>query len=463
MKEEEGRQNNFAEGSMGKNIIRMAVPMMLASLVNVLYSIVDRMYIGHIPGEGSLALTGLGLTMPVISIITAFSALCGTGGAPLCSIARGRGDTEGAEKIMGNAFTLLIGLGAVLTVLPLLFLKPLLFLFGASEATAPYAQQYAGIYICGTEFVMIALGMNYYINAQGFAKIGMLTVTLGAVINIVLDPILIFACNMGIAGAALATVFSQFCSALWALLFLTGKKALLRLKAKNLRLERGTVKQILALGVTGFVMNVTNGLMQIAYNAQLQRYGGDLYVGAMTVVNSVREFFFMVSHGITNGSQPVLGYNYGARMYSRVRQGIRFTAVAGVIYAVMAWALIMLFPAPLIRIFNSDPELLAVGVPSMRTFFCAFAFMALMATGQSVFVGLGMPKRAVFFSTLRKVVLVIPLVYLLPGLTGLGARGVFWAEPVSDVIGGVACFTTMYLTVYRPMGKLADGAEEQRK
>ena len=238
-----------------------------------------------------------------------------------------------------------------------------------------------------------------------------------------------------------------------------GKRAILRIKKENLLMEKETIKGILSLGVTGFVMNVTNGVMQIAYNAQLQRYGGDLYVGAMTVINSIREVFFMISHGLTNGAQPVLGYNYGAKIYSRVRNGIRFTIIAGVSYALIAWSVIMLFPAALTRIFNSDKELIAVCVPSMRKFFCGFAFMSLMASGQSVFVGLSKPKKAVFFSTLRKVIIIVPLVYLLPRLFGLGVNGVFWSEPISDLIGATACFTTMMLTVYKPLGKISDGEE----
>lgn len=456
-------KNDFTKGSIGKNILSMAVPMTTASLVNVLYSVVDRMYIGHIPGEGSLALTGLGLTMPVISVIAAFSALCGSGGAPLCSIARGEGNNEYAERIMGNAFSLLLVLGVLITGFTLAFLQPILFTFGASTETYPYAAEYARIYVSGTLFVMISLGMNYYINAQGFAKIGMLTVILGAVINIILDPILIFVFQMGIRGAALATIFSQLCSCVWALGFILSNKAIIRLKRKNMKPDPKVLGKILSLGVTGFVMNVTNGLVQIAANSQLQRLGGDLYVGAMTVINSVREVFFMISQGLTHGAQPVLGYNYGAKQYSRVRAGIRFTAVAGISYAVVAWSVIMLFPAALTRIFNSEPELVAVCAPSMRKFFFAFATISLMAVGQSTFVGLGKAKRAVFFSSFRKIILEVPMMYLMPLIVKPAVDGVFWAEPISDVLGGLACFLTMYFTIYRPLGKLKDGEVELKK
>lgn len=433
---------------MWRVIIGMAVPMALAQLVNVLYSIVDRMYIGHIPGVGSYALTGLGLTMPIVSIIAALANLCGMGGGPLCSIARGEGKTDYAEKIMANAFTLLLIIGAAVTVLFLIYMEPIIYLFGASGDTYPYAADYARIYILGTLFVMISLGMNSFINAQGFATVGMLTVLLGAAANIILDPVFIFLLDMGIAGAATATVISQALSAAWALLFLTGRHAILDLRLRNMIPSPRIVGRILALGVTGFVMNATNGVVQIFCNTQLQKYGGDLYVGAMTVINSVREIVFMLVHGLTSGAQPVLGYNYGARRYDRVRQGIRFVAVTGVAYAACTWLLIMLFPRALALVFNNEPELLAVCVPAMRVYFCGFVLMSLQMSGQSVFVALGKSKRAIFFSLLRKVIIVVPLVLLLPGL-GLGVNGVFLSEPISDLIGGLACFVTMYFTVYR--------------
>ncbi|MCM1150118.1 MAG: MATE family efflux transporter [Butyricicoccus sp.] len=433
---------------MWRVIIGMAVPMALAQLVNVAYSIVDRMYIGHIPGVGSYALTGLGLTMPVVSIIAALANLCGMGGGPLCSIARGEGKTDYAEKIMANAFTLLLIIGAAVTVLFLIYMERIIYLFGASEDTYQYAADYARIYILGTLFVMISLGMNSFINAQGFASIGMLTVLLGAAANIILDPAFIFLLDMGIAGAAMATVISQALSAAWALLFLTSRHAILDLRLKNMIPSPRIVGRIIALGVTGFVMNATNGIVQIFCNTQLQKYGGDLYVGAMTVINSVREIVFMLVHGLTSGAQPVLGFNYGARRYDRVRQGIRFVVITGMAYASCTWLIIMLFPRALALVFNNEPELLAVCVPAMRIYFCGFVLMSLQMSGQSVFVGLGKSKQAVFFSLLRKVIIVVPLVLFLPGL-GLGVNGVFLSEPISDLIGGLACFVTMYFTVYR--------------
>ena len=435
---------------MARNILQMALPMTVAQLINILYNIVDRMYLGRLPGH--LSLTGLGLCLPIISILMGFANLCGMGGAPLCSIHRGKGENEEAERILGNSFTLLLLLGGGLTVFCLAFRRPILYLFGASDLTFPYANDYLTIYLLGTLFVMIGLGMNPFINAQGFSRMGMMTVALGAAVNIVLDPIFIFALDMGVRGAALATVLAQGCSALWVLKFLTGRRALLRLRWNTLRLQAARVRRILALGTSGFVMSMTNSLVQVLCNASLQHYGGDLYVGVMTVINSIREVVSMPVQGITNGCQPVLGYNYGAGEYERVRRGIRFTTVLTVGYSVAAWALVMAVPELLIRIFNDEPELIAAGIPAFRLYFAAFFCMSFQFIGQSVFVGLGRSKSAVFFSLLRKAFIVAPLTLLLPGL-GMGVDGVFAAEPVSNVLGGLACLLTMYITVYRRLGR----------
>ncbi|OUN20678.1 MATE family efflux transporter [Flavonifractor sp. An82] len=428
----------------------MAVPMTVAQLINILYNVVDRMYLGRLPGH--LALTGLGLCLPIISIVMGFANLCGMGGAPLCSICRGRGEDEEAEQIMGNSFALLLLLGASLTVLCLIFRRPILYLFGASDVTFPYANDYLTIYILGTLFVMISLGMNPFINAQGFSRMGMITVAVGAAVNIVLDPIFIFLLGMGVRGAALATVISQACSAVWVLKFLTGRRALLKLRLSALRLRAGRVKRILSLGTSGFVMSMTNSLAQVLCNASLETYGGDLYVGVMTVINSIREIITMPVQGITNGCQPVLGYNYGAGQYERVRQGIRFTTVLTVGYSMAAWAVVMLLPGPLIRIFNDEADLIAAGIPAFRIYFATFFFMAFQFIGQSTFVGLGRSRSAVFFSLLRKAFIVAPLTLILP-LVGFGADGVFLAEPISNVLGGLACILTMYFTVYRRLGR----------
>ena len=435
---------------MARNIIAMAVPMTVAQLINIPYNVVDRMYLGRLPGH--LALTGLGLCLPIISILMGFANLCGMGGSPLCSICRGRGENEEAERIMGNSFSLLLLFGAALTVLCLIFRRPILYLFGASDVTFPYANDYLTIYILGTLFVMISLGMNPFINAQGFSRMGMITVAVGAAVNIVLDPIFIFLLDMGVRGAALATVISQGCSALWVLKFLTGKKAILKLRLSALRLQAGRVRRILSLGTSGFVMSMTNSLAQVLCNASLEAYSGDLYVGVMTVINSIREIITMPVQGITSGCQPVLGYNYGAGQYGRVRQGIRFTTVLTVGYSVVVWAVVMLLPEPLIRIFNNEADLIAAGIPAFRIYFATFFFMSFQFIGQSVFVGLGRSKNAIFFSLLRKAFIVAPLTLILPAV-GFGADGVFLAEPISNVLGGLACILTMYFTVYRRLDR----------
>ena len=448
-------RNDFSQGSISRNIISLALPMTAAQLVNVLYSVVDRIYLGRLPGSSHLALTGLGVTIPIISILMGLANLCGTGGALLCSIARGQGDEEEAERVMGNSFTLLLLLGAAATAFFLALKTPILYLFGASPDTFPYADDYMTIYLCGTIFVMISLGMNPFINAQGFGRMGMMTVIIGAALNIILDPIFIFLLHMDVKGAALATVISQGVSAVWVLQFLTGRRAILRLRLRCLRLSAGRVKRIVSLGLSGFFMNMTNSLVQVVCNATLQACGGDLYVGIMTIINSLREVFTMPVQGLTNGFQPVAGYNYGAAKYARVRQSVRFSVGVTVAYAAAFWALAMVAPGVLIRIFNDSPEVIQKGIPALRIYFCLFIPMSLQMAGQAVFVALGYSRRAIFFSLLRKAVINAPLTVILP--IWMGTTGVFTAEAVSQLVGGLACFLTMYWTVYRPLGRLGDG------
>lgn len=436
----------------------MAIPMTMAQLVNILYSVVDRMYLGHIPGSGQLELAGLGLSLPIISIIMGFANLCGMGGGPLCSIYRGRGEDKEAERVLGNSFVLLVIFGVGIPLLFLPFREPLLYFFGASNATYPYAQEYITIYLLGTPFVMVGLGLNPFINAQGFARRGMMTVLLGAVVNIVLDPVLIFGFDLGIRGAAWATVIAQAVSAAWVLKFLTGRKAILRLRTDCMPLAWPRVRRILGLGLSGFFVNLTNSLVQVVCNKTLFFYGGDLYVSVMTVINSIREVTFMGVQGITNGAQPVLGYNYGAECYQRVRQGIRFTVATTVGYAALIWAAAMLVPGVLIRIFNDGPELLAAGIPAMRIYFCMFVVMSLQMVSQAIYVALGRSKSAIFFSLLRKAIINAPLTVLLA--IPLGTTGVFVAEAISQLIGGLASSLTMYFTAYRPMSRLPDRGEK---
>ncbi len=446
-------KNDFTQGNIVGNILKLAIPMTLAQLINVLYSIIDRIFIGRIPENATLALTGLGLCLPITSIVMAFANLFGMGGAPLCSIERGRGNEEEAEKIMGNSFVLMLAFGVVLTVLGLIFKKPLLYMFGASDATYPYAAQFAEIYLLGTIFVMVGLGMNSFINSQGFGTIGMMTVLMGAVVNIILDPIFIFTLDMGVRGAAFATVIAQFLSAVWTVRFLTGKKAILKLKYSCFRLDKYRVKSIVGLGMSGFTMAVTNSVVQVMYNVSLQQYGGDLYVGVMTIINSIREVISMPVRRITNSAQPVMGYNYGASEYGRVKRAIVFTSVIPIIYTTAAWGLIHGYPEFFIRIFNHDPEVIQAGVPAMRIYYFGFFFMSLQFAGQSIFVALGKARQAVFFSIFRKVIIVAPLIILLPILLSNGTSGVFMAEPISNVIGGGACFITMYFTVWRELDR----------
>ncbi len=451
------KSTDFSKGKVWQNIVAQSIPLILAQLVQLLYNVVDRIYIGHLPGADSMALTGIGLVFPLTTLIAAFTFLFGTGGTPLFSIARGAGEEKRAEKILGNTFSLLLGTSALLFLFCYIFRRPVLYLFGASDESYLYADAYLRIYLLGTPFTMLATGLNGFINAQGFPRIGMLTTLLGAVLNLALDPIFIFGLNMGVGGAALATVLSQAVSCIWVVKFLTGKKALLRMKKANMRIDRKLTGEIMALGMSGFIMQGTNCLVQVVCNATLKVYGGDLYVGVMTVINSAREILSLPVSGITNGAQPVLGYNYGAGEYGKVRQAIRFTAGLGIVYTLFAWLLVILSPHLLLSVFTEDIAMIEAGTDALRLYFFGFFFMAFQFTGQSAFTALGYSRHAIFFSLLRKAVIVAPLTVLLPRL-GLGVDGVFLAEPISNAIGGLACFVTMYFALYRKLkgGKAKD-------
>lgn len=439
--------NDFSKGSVKRRIIAQAVPLTLAQAVQLLYNVVDRIYIGHLPESGSAALTGLGVTFPVIVLIAAFTNLFGTGGTPLFSMARGRRDEEEAEKILGNVSALLLIASILLFVFCYAFRRPILFLFGASEASYVYADEYLRVYLIGTVFSMLSTGLNGYINAQGFPKMGMLTIVMGAVLNIVLDPLFIFVLNMGVSGAAVATVISQAVSALWVLRFLMGRKAIVRLKLRRLHVDSVRTGRIMSLGLSGFVMQATNSLVTIVCNNQLQSFGGDLYVGIMTVINSVREILSLPVSGIISGAQPVLSFNYGAKQNGRVKEGIRFMAILGSAYTLLAWLVVMLIPHRMLSIFTGDVQTIEVGAHMLSIYFFGFVFMAFQFAGQATFQSLGKAKQAIFFSLFRKVMIVVPLTLLLPH--AFGVEGVFLAEPISNVIGGLACFMTMWLSVYR--------------
>lgn len=442
--------NDFSKGKIWKIIVAQAVPLTLAQIVQLFYNIVDRIYIGHLSGVDGAALAGVGLTFPVIALIGAFTSLFGTGGSTLFAIVRGAKEDKKAELIIGNVFFLLSVCSIILFAFVFLFCRQILYLFGASNNSYIYAGAYMKIYLFGTSFSMLSAGLNGFINAQGFPKTGMLTTVLGAALNLILDPLFIFAFHMGVGGAALATVISQAVSAVWVLRFLVGKKALLRLKRENIHVDWKCTKDIIAIGISGFVMQSTTSLVQVFYNKTLLTYGGDLYVGIMAVLTSVRDLTTLTVQGLNNGAQPVMGYNYGAGENQRVKEGIRFSIVAGFVYTSVIWLLVSCFPREIMGLFSGEDTLIEAGIPGLKIFFFAFFFLAFHMAGQTVFLALGQAKKAVFFSMLRKVMLVIPLVLLLPRL-GLGVNGVFMSEPLANFTAGLICFVTMWRTVYQKL------------
>ena len=443
-------RTDFSTGPVWKSILAQAVPLTIAQMVSLLYNVIDRVYLGHMGDGSSMALTGVGLTFPVVTLLMAFAVLFGNGGIPLFAMACGAGDEQKAGRIMGNSFALILVSAVFLTLIGYVFSRPILFAFGASEESFVYARRYLNIYLIGTVFMMITTGMNGYINAQGFARTGMKSVIIGSIANIILDPILIFALKMGVAGAALATVISQMLSAAWVMRFLTGNQAAVRLKRDMIGIRRSDTIEIIKLGISNFIMQSTNGLVQIVCNSTLQIYGGDLYIGIMTVANSIREVFFLPVTGISAGSQPVISYNYGAKRNDRVKDGINFNTLIGMAYTAVAWILVLLFPGVWIGVFTRNAQLIETGIEALRIYFFGFVFMAFQFAGQSAFQALGDAKHAIFFSLLRKVIIVVPLTILLPA-AGFGVKGVFMAEPISNIIGGTASYVTMRLTAYRKL------------
>lgn len=453
MEKQKARNIDFGSGNMASIIIRQALPLTASQLAGLIYNIVDRIFIGHIPEVGSNALSGLGLTLPIVALINAFTLLMGQGGSPIFSMARGAGKNEKASRVLGNSFLMLLVTAIVLTLTGYLFMKPVIYFFGGSDNTYIYAFDYLKIYLAGTIFQMLATGLTFYITAQGHPGIAMLTTMTGAAINLILDPIFIFALGMGIRGAAAATLVSQTVSFIWVMIFIRSSKAEIRLEKKYMKPDPHTIKQILSMGFTGFVMEFTNSLTQVVCNKTLKIYGGDLYVGIMTIVNSVRSIMGLVIGGITSGAQPVLGFNYGAHKFDRVKKGIRITGWFSFIYTAFAWLVVFLFPGFFINMFSDNPELNTIAVKYLHIFFMAYIFMALQYSGQSTFMALGKAKRSITFSLFRKVVLVVPLTIILPYFFTDKVSGIFWAEPISNIIGGTASFVTMYLTLYRKLGK----------
>lgn len=440
---------DFENGTVTGNILEAALPMLVAQILNLLYNIVDRIYIARIAEVGTAALGAVGLCFPLIVIITAFANLFGNGGAPLFAIQRGQKDERKAVAIMNTSFTMVCASAIVLMVVGFLFARPILILFGASDNSLVYALPYMMIYLLGTLPSMVAVGMNPFINAQGYSLIGMYSVAVGAGANLLLDPLFIFGLGFGVRGAAIATVLSQCLSAIFVFYFLTKKSELkVRLLKKNeIAACMGYAKNIISLGMAGFIMQMTNSLVTICCNNVLSVTGGDIYISVMTIVSSVRQLVETPIHAMSEGSSPILSYNYGARRPARVRKAGMVMGAMILAYSAVIWSIIILEPRPLIRIFSSDAQLIKDAVPALNQYFAAFIFMDLQYMGQTVFKSLNKKKQAIFFSLLRKVFIVVPLTYLMPYALHMGTDGVFLAEPVSNVIGGTLCFATMLITV----------------
>lgn len=438
--------NQLGSMSVGKLLAKLAAPAILAQLINALYNIVDRIYIGNMEEVGYLALTGVGLTFPIITLISAFAALIGIGGAPLMSISLGEKDEKRAHRILGNCVSVLLMMSVVLTVFFSLFKVPLLYLFGASDNTIGYADDYITIYLYGTVFVMIALGLNNFVNAQGFSRTSMLTVLIGAVCNIVLDPVFIFVFDLGVKGAAIATILSQALSAGWVLLFLCSKKATVRIRLQDLRLKGKTVLHIMSLGVSPFAMQSTESLVMIALNSQLQHYGNDYYVGAMTIISSLMQLLLMPVFGMMQGAQPIISYNYGAGQLDRVRRAFHLAFRSCLGYTTAMWILIMLFPKVFISIFNQQPELVETAVWALRVHMAMLFMLGIQNSCQQTFLALGQAKISLFLALLRKVLLLIPFSFLFPLF--FGVKGIYFAEPIADFLASVTT-GMMFLLYYK--------------
>ncbi len=431
--------------STGKLLFKMSLPAIIAQLINVLYNMVDRIYIGRMPECGHLALTGVGVTMPIILLVSAFAALVSMGGAPRASIMMGRQETDTAEKVMGNCFFALIIISVILTAAVLFFGEDLLWLFGASEQTIGFAIDYLNIYALGTIAVQLSLCMNAFITGQGFANTGMYTVAIGAVLNIILDPIFIFALDMGVRGAALATIISQAVSAIWVIWFLSGEKTHLKLKRQYFKIERSILVPCLLLGLSPFIMQSTESILMVTFNTSLQKYGGDLAVGAMTIMMSVMQFSMLPLVGLTQGSQPIISYNYGAGNLDRVRKAFRQLLCTSMVYSVSLWLFIMMFPQIFAGLFTNNPELIRFTAESMRLYMAVSLLFGIQISCQNTFIALGNAKASIFLALLRKVILLIPLILILPQFLPDQVSAVFLAEPVADLIA--VCVTATLFTI----------------
>lgn len=440
-------KTQLGEGSVGKLMLRLAVPTIVAQLVNLLYNMVDRIYIGHIPGNGDLALTGLGLCFPIIMIVTAFANLIGGGGAPRIAIHMGRGEKEEGEKIIGSGVAALVVIAIAITVTLEIFGAPVLRLFGASESTLPYALSYLRIYVAGTLFVLLALGLNPYITTQGFSKDAMKTVLIGAVCNIILDPIFIFVFKMGVAGAALATIISQGISAMWVVLFLTGKRTNLKIKKRYLRLDTKVLLPVLALGVSPFIMTATESAINICFNMSLAEYGGDVAVGALTILSSIMQLQMLPVQGLAQGAQPIISYNYGAQKVDRVKKAFRVLLIFSLVYTLVFWAAVQLVPGMFVSIFNKSPELYETATWALRIYMAATGIFGIQMAVQQTFVALGQAKLSLFIACLRKIILLIPLIFILPQFFADKVFAVFLAEPVSDFVSVMVAGTLFAINI----------------
>lgn len=438
------KKQDMGTGSVKQKMVQLAVPAVVAQVINLLYNIVDRIYIGHIPEIGAHALTGVGLFTPILMLITAFAMLAGSGGAPLAAIAMGRGDKDRAEKIIGNCFTMLLLMAVVLTGVFFRFIPELIRLFGGSGNTIPYGVTYGRIYSLGSVFVLVVMGMNPFITTQGFAKISMLTTVIGAVINIILDPILIFALDLGVAGAAIATVLSQAVSAVWILRFLTGKKTMLKLRPGNMLLAPGVIFPCLALGISSFVMVSTESILSVSFTSSLFRYGGDVAVGAMTVLTSVNQLISMPLTGICQGGQPLISFNYGAKKLDRVKEAFLCQFIVCVSYTALFWLLVQLLPNFFAGIFTNEQTLVDYTAWAMRIFLAGCFSVGFQSSCQQAFVALGQAKISLFMACLRKLILLIPLIFILPNFFANKAMAVFLAEPVSDILAASATTTAFF-------------------
>ena len=440
-------ENKLGSAPVGNLLFQLALPAIAAQIVNLLYNMVDRIYIGHIPETGALALTGLGISFPIIILIAAFASLFGFGGAPRASIEMGRGNQDSAEEIMGNSFCSLVFTGLLLSVIFSVFCDPLLYLFGASDSTISYASGYLHIYVLGSVFVLITTGMNAFITSQGFAKTAMFTTLIGAGLNIILDPIFIFGFGMGVKGAALATILSQAVSALWVLKFLLGKKTLLKLRKKNLRVRFSVIGPIMALGVSPFIMQSTESLISVCFNTSLLKYGGDVAVGSMTILASVMQAAMLPLQGLTQGMQPIVSFNYGAGKMERVRKAFKLTLISCLTYTTALWLAAQLKPEFFARIFSPDPELIAYSSWALRIYLGATCLFGAQIACQQTFVSLGKAVHSLFLAVLRKIILLIPLIYILPFFFEDKVFAVFLAEPIADLLAVLSTVTLFAFTV----------------